>query len=141
MKIKNYSKIEKRFHEYLKVYETTSFTGRNSLKIDYDINGFSALESFYSYETYGKLLETKEPNLLNKVLIGKAALDFTIKSWAEGLNDFCPCLWELTDWIKASNFPEWTAKAVINLHNKMYNKNINVEDIDINVFFNKYFSL
>lgn len=53
----------------------------------YDKNGVTAKEAFYHIESSGKNKPTKEPDLLNKLLLCKASVNFQIKQWAEGRAD------------------------------------------------------
>ena len=109
-------------------------------KAIFDPNGKSAKEVFYSIDSSGKNHPTKEPGLLDELLLCKAGVNFQIKQWAEGRVDGTLPLYELTgdgqvlNWLEKDgeviavsggnireefNLPEWVIKAVENQKEKI----------------------
>jgi hypothetical protein len=70
-------------------------------------DGVSAKEAFYSIESFGKNIPTYESELLNRLLMCKAGVNFNIKYWAEGVAEGLFTLNELTD-----GYQVWVKKAV-----------------------------
>lgn len=113
-------------------------------KAIFDQNGKTAKQVFYLIDSCGKNQPTKEPDLLNELLLCKASINFQIKQWAEGRADGTLPLYELTgegqvlNWLEKDgdvisvygksmkeefNLPEWVIKAVENQKEKlMFNK-------------------
>lgn len=49
--------------------------------------GVTAKEAFYSIDTHGKNIPTRQPLLLKKLLLCKASVNFNIKQWAQSRAD------------------------------------------------------
>jgi hypothetical protein len=99
MKNKTYSKsFERDYSFYMNNINNFDFCGTLIPKhiAIYSSDGVSAKEAFYSIDSNGKNIPTNEPDLLNKLLLCKAGVNFQIKQWAEGRAEgTCP-LHELT---------------------------------------------
>lgn len=65
------------------------FCGTKTPKFNaiFDKNGITAKEAFHQIDTNGKNIPTKEPYLLNDLLLCKASVNFNIKQWALGRKD------------------------------------------------------
>jgi hypothetical protein len=81
MKISNKAKED--FAFYFKNKRVFTFNGTLDAKHKAIKGNATALEAFYSIDTYGKNIGTKHTNLLNAILQTKAALNFQIKQWAQ----------------------------------------------------------
>lgn len=73
----------KEFDYLLSQRKVFVFDGHYPKEVLFDLKGISAREAFYKYDTHGKLLPTKHPNVLGAVLKAKGSLNFHIKMWAE----------------------------------------------------------
>ena len=105
-------KFVKKFNEYLSLYEKGySFCGQNLEEKYYanfdNANGFSAIESAFSYESFGVLLPCCEFNKLIQFLRAKASINLHIEMYA---NDFGKTLFynELVE----MDLPRWVIRAV-----------------------------
>ncbi len=88
--MKKYSpNFERDYQFYLKNLDNFTFCGTLLPKhvAIHNTKGVSAKEAFYQIESNGKNAPTFEPNLLNKLLLCKASVNFQIKQWAEGRAD------------------------------------------------------
>lgn len=76
-------KFSKQFIEKYQYYLNCPFTfsGKAPKKSDYSEQGADAIEAFYNAEN-GINIPTKDSNILEKALLGKAALNWQIKFWA-----------------------------------------------------------
>ena len=96
-----------------------------------DAHGKSATEAFFLIDSTGKNYPTKEPKLLNELLLCKASVNFHIKQWAEGRAEGTMPKYELfgegetLEWetkiIKHKYFywlPKW-AKRLFNIQDKL----------------------
>lgn len=113
------------------------FCGTKTPKFNaiFDKNGITAKEAFYQIDTKGKNIPTKEPYLLNDLLLCKASVNFNIKQWALGRKDGTLSLNELKStnnkdnllvWLNNGNcyyfkdmetyynFPNWVIEAIEN---------------------------
>ena len=137
MKISNKAKED--FTFYLKNRKEFIFSGTLEAKHKAIKGTATALEAFYSIDTYGKNIGTKHPNLLNSILQTKASLNFQIKQWAQGRADGTLPLSELIGgnnvktlhWVngepkyyssiaKKYNLPHWVIDAVEKQKIKFY---------------------
>jgi len=53
----------------------------------YNKDGIDAKEAFFQLDTYGKIQECSEPELLKEILRCKKAVNWQIKEWVEGFYD------------------------------------------------------
>jgi len=142
--MKKYSEnFERDYKFYFDNIEHFTFCGTSTSKFKAiaDENGKSAKEVFYSIDSEGKNLPTCEPELLDKLLMCKASVNFNIRQWAEGRADgtlpFCEFAgdgetleWEVKDGnpipiYKKSmaivyGFPDWVITAVENQKSKIH---------------------
>lgn len=75
-------------------------------------SGFSAMECWFAKDTHGKTLPCREPELLDKVLRGKASVNLQVKLWAEDVADGMLLRQaELVEYVHG--WPEWVLRAVM----------------------------
>lgn len=89
---KKYSKgFERSYKFYYNNINNFTFCGTAEADREFvaisDINGRTAKECFMRIDSNGINLPCCEPELLNKLLLCKAAINFQIKQWAEGRAD------------------------------------------------------
>ena len=82
--------FERDFKWYLKMRVMFNFDGSNNYHnkkgqdiIVYDKNGVTGKEAFYKWDSNGKILPTKHPNLLHTLLKTKGSVNLHIKMYAE----------------------------------------------------------
>lgn len=117
-------KYSKRFEQdykwYLSVSDIFNFDGCDEYYnkagkeiIVYDPNGVTAKESFYRYDSEGKIKPTKEPKELKILLKTKGSVNLHIKMYAEDLANFRLTLLELRAWcIFVFKSPDWFRNAI-----------------------------
>lgn len=102
-----YSKnFERDYYFYLKNIDNFDFCGTLNPKYVAIEGGVkTAKECFYLIESEGKNIACGEPDLLNKLLLTKSAVNFQIKQWAEGIADGTLLLYEFSQrlWNEISN--------------------------------------
>lgn len=83
-----------------------------------DPKGSSALECWWAKDTHGQTLSCREPELLERVVRGKASANLQIKMWAEAMAD-PPLLLqpELMEYVEG--WPSWAFEAVVNQAGKL----------------------
>jgi hypothetical protein len=83
--VKYSASFERDYNWFLKHKDVFDFDGTNSTadKVMYSDAGASAKECFYKYDTHGKTILTREPELLFQIHKCKGAVNFNIKMWAE----------------------------------------------------------
>src|SRR5690348_16365156 len=117
-----YSKrFERDYDFYIKNLDFFDFCGKkdsefvdkngNSLVV-FDDDGVSAKEAFYGYESFGKILKTKEADLLLRLHKCKASINLHIEMWSEGRAEGTLPRIEFDTFAKASGFLKWIVKAV-----------------------------
>lgn len=103
-----------------------TLTSKGLEKVIYNPEGKSAKECFYTFDSRGERLETKEPNLLRQIYHTKASVNLHIKMYSEdrALGLLPKIMFDqiCTD-IKA---PDWFSDAVENQKYKYYPTDINV---------------
>ncbi len=144
-------KYSKSFNEaynfYLANLDIFNFCGTLNPKFTavYSPDGMSAKQAFYHIESSGMNPFCREPDLLNKLLLTKAGINFQIKQWAEGraegtlpLIEFCAdrvpeydgstytLEWVNGEPVKHKDIktqyvlPEWVINAVENQKRRLY---------------------
>lgn len=105
---------------YLKNLDSGKFTFFGGVINDNEIPGldptFDVMKSFLFYDSHGSLVDCDNPELFKKVLIFKKSLNFHIKMWGDGFED----------WLMSENFyvkemleelvdpPLWVEKSLRN---------------------------
>lgn len=139
--------FERDYNFYLNNLDNFNFCGTlNPKHIAISGGNLTAKDCLYYIESEGKNKPCKEPELLNKLLLTKASINFQIKQWAEGINDGTLFLYELSqrywqslgapemntevlEWVNKEpvyskdietlyGMPEWVVKAVDNQRKK-----------------------
>ena len=76
----------------------------------YNKDGVNAKEAFFQLDTYGKVPECDEPELLKEILQCKKAVNWQIKEWVNGFYDmFEPFSYYTESFI---NPPTWVLNAL-----------------------------
>lgn len=126
------TKFEKDYEWYLSIIDIYTFDGVNSHVnkngipiIQYDINGKSAKECFYRYDSDGVIIKTNEPTQLEKLLRVKGSVNLHIKMFAEDrANGILPKVL-FNEIVNEINAPIWFIEAVENQKYKYYDKKKN----------------
>lgn len=96
--------FERDWEFYLKNSDKFTFCGEN-IEWPFDVNGLSAKECFFIYDSRGEIKKSCEIELLIKILTTKKAINLQIKQWAEGMYDMGePIEYYLKEFIEA---PHW----------------------------------
>ena len=115
--------FERDFNWYLRVKHLFDFDGvadyfnkNGSPVVQYDKNGVSGKEAFYQYDTNGKIVPTKHPNLLFCLLKTKGSVNLHIKMYAEDRANGLFSLVELRGvcMYKLKTPPYWFKEAIEN---------------------------
>jgi len=110
-----------------------------------DDKGKSGKEVFYLIDSTGKNSPTREPELLNELLLCKASVNFQIKEWAKGRADGTLPKSELIgdggviEWVNGEpihfknyvemfNLPDWVVEAVENQKKYYYDPEVRSRD-------------
>lgn len=105
-------KYERDFKWYLSVRHIFNFDGSLGKDIPYDKNGISGKECFYKFDTLGKVLPTKHPNLVRTLFKVKGSVNLHIKMYSEdrakGILPRC----EFEQLCRELNSPEWFGEGV-----------------------------
>jgi hypothetical protein len=127
-------KFERDFRWFLSVRHKFSFDGcRDYLNkkgenvIVHDLNGVDGKEAFYRYDSEGKILPTRHPNLLHALLKTKGSVNLHIKECAQDrASGILPGILfkEMCEEFKA---PEWFVEAVENQKEKYWEKYLGKE--------------
>lgn len=115
----NYSKnFNRDFNWYLSVRHIFNFDGKSYIESNYNRNGLDGKKAFYIYDSQGKIVSTKHPNLLQILLKVKGSVNLHIKMYAEDrAKGILPKILfdEICQQIKA---PDWFISAVENQKKK-----------------------
>lgn len=110
------------FNYYLSSRHIFNFDGRLDRDIVFDKNGISGKQCFHKFDSEGKLVATKHPNLVKALLKTKGSINLHIKMWKEDRNNGCLPRYEFNLIVKEYNLPEWAVKAVNKDMDEVYNK-------------------
>lgn len=119
MKKKYSPGFERDFNWFLQVRSLFNFDGSNGYddncgnsRIIYDKNGVSGKEAFHQWDSKGKVVPTKHPNLLHTLFKTKGSINLHIKMYAEDrAKGLLPGI-EFKELCKEINAPLWFSQAV-----------------------------
>ena len=125
---KKYSpEFERDFSWYLKMRTMFNFDGNANYYdkkgqniIVYDKKGVSGKEAFYKWDSSGKIIPTRHPNILHTLLKTKGSVNLHIKMYAEDRANGLFPLAEFQDFCTKYNCPIWFITAVENQKFKYY---------------------
>ena len=80
--------------------------------MEHDPNGPDAKRCFHKFDSTGKLVPCSEPELLSRLLLTKASVNFHIKQWAQGRNDGTFPGIEYRQYLQDIGAPKWVDSAV-----------------------------
>lgn len=110
---KGYSKnFERDFEFYQNNLDLFDFSGSPAPGVVYDPEGPSAKRCFHIFDSEGKLKPCSEPELLSRLLLAKASVNWHIKAWAEGRADGTFPGIEFYPFLESIGAPDWVTKAV-----------------------------
>jgi hypothetical protein len=112
--IKYSGNFERDYNWFLRYKDIFNFDGTDSTadKIIYSDTGASAKDCFYKYDTHGKIIATKEPELLFQIHKCKGSINFNIKAWAEDRGKGCLGRNEFNEIAKYLELLPWMIEAV-----------------------------
>lgn len=100
------------FNYYLSSRHIFNFDGRLDRDIEFDKNGIDGKKAFYKFDSEGKLVPTKHPNILKALLKTKGSINLHIKMWKEDrFKGYLP-RYEFNLIVEEYKLPEWAVKAV-----------------------------
>jgi hypothetical protein len=127
-----YSKeFERDIRFYIKNRHVFNFDGskeyynkKGKSLIQYFKTGVDGIKAFHAYDSNGKILPTKHPNILSTILKAKGSINLNIKMWKEDYNNIWTCgrllpECDVLQIMKDYNCPDWVYKAITG---KEYNK-------------------
>ncbi len=121
MSRKKYSEgFERDFNWYMSVRHLYNFDGHLDRDIEYDPKGVDGKKAFHKFDSTGRLMPTKHPNLLRTLLKTKGSVNLHIKMYAEDrAKGVLPRILfdEICEQIKA---PTWFVEAVEKQKSKYY---------------------
>jgi hypothetical protein len=88
-------------------------------KIERDDKGYTAEECFHVFETYGKLIPCREPELLSRALNGKEQHGMTVTMIAEDYIDRLTLSFEIE-----RDYPEWVQKDIFGRASQLAQKKL-----------------
>lgn len=111
--IKYSNAFERDYAFYLASLDIFSFSGKHPPQVVANESGHSAKYCFHVYDSTGKMLLCHEPQLLQKLLVCKASVNFHVKLWAQGIKQHVLCPPELKEMCIEYNAPDWVFKATL----------------------------
>ncbi len=113
-------KFEKDFNWYLKMRAKFNFDGSLPKDVVYDKNGIDGKAAFHKWDSEGKLLPTKHPNILNTLLKTKGSANLHVKMYAQDrASGLFPGI-EFRAFCIKYKCPKWFKEAVENQKGKYY---------------------
>jgi len=88
--------------------------------IQYDKKGANGIESFFNFDSSGKIIKTKHPNILHVILKAKGSANLHIKMYAEDRAKGLMSKLELISLCKGLNAPSWFYVAIENQKMKLF---------------------
>ena len=84
--------------------------------------GFTAKECFYAFDSQVKILECREPELLQEILRTKGSINLNIQMWAESRAQAYLSMIEFEELIKEFSLLDWMIEAVERQKMKFWDK-------------------
>lgn len=113
--------FERDYNWYLKYKDVFTFSGSSPKKIETG-GKYTAKETFYLYDSQGKLVPTTEPELLQQIFKCKESINFQIKEWAQDrAKGYLPKI-EFEKIVEEYKLLPWMVEAVENQKHKYYEK-------------------
>lgn len=106
------SGFERDYTFYFANLDRFDFSGSPPPTVEHDPQGPDAKRCFHVYDSTGKLRACREPELLQRLLLTKASVNFHIKQWAQGRSDGTFPGIEFAEYLDSINAPEWVHVAV-----------------------------
>lgn len=117
--IKYSHNFERDFRWYLKVRHLFNFDGAKDYftktgesAVQYDKNGVSGKVAFYLWDSQGKIVKTKHPNLLYTILKTKGSVNLHIKMYAEDLANLTLIGLEVRAFAIKIKAPSWFRESI-----------------------------
>lgn len=114
--------FERDFKWFLKMRTMFNFDGKNGYFnkkgeniIVFDKNGVNGKEAFYQWDSRGKIVTTKHPNILHSLLKTKGSVNLHIKMYAEDRANGLFSFIEFRSFCVKYNCPYWFKEAVEHL--------------------------
>lgn len=124
--IKYSNNFNRDYNWYLKYKDVFNFDGSYDKNLKENlITGKTAKECFYKFDSNGKLIPTKQLNLLKQIFKCKGSINFHIKMWAEGRADGTLPKLDFDSIIKEYELLDWMIEAVEKQKYKYYKNNDN----------------
>jgi hypothetical protein len=118
---KKYSKgFERDFNWYLFMRHRFNFDGHLDRYIVYDPNGVDGKKAFHKFDSSGRLVPTKHPNILKTLLKTKGSTNLHIKMYAEDRAKGRLPLLEFRGICIEFRAPYWFREAVEQQKSKFY---------------------
>jgi hypothetical protein len=121
-KMAKYSKnFERDYAFYLAHLGRFGFTGGALIpEVPYAEDGVDAKRAFFLYDSNGKLVPCKEPDLFKSLMITKKGINFHLKLWAEGYSDMLMGVHEYIE--DFTDPPDWVEESFRKLLYKEFTK-------------------
>ena len=111
--MKRYSaNFERDYAFYYGNRNVLTFTGQADHPVEYDPEGMDAKQAFHVWDSQGKLIGTKDPELLSSLIRCKKSVNFHIKQWAGGYREGTLLLMDLEEIQEIYSTPDWVIKAI-----------------------------
>lgn len=121
IKMKYSKNFERDWEWYSKYKDVFTFSGSPNKEIKQG-DKYTAKEAFYLYDSQGKIVETTEPVLLQKIFKCKESINFMIKEWAQDRSKgYLPKI-EFEKIIKEYTLLPWMVEAVEKQKYKYYGR-------------------
>lgn len=76
------------------------------------LDGKSGMEAFIIYDTHGKIVPTRHPNLLTALIVVKSSLNLHLKMWKEGIIDGTFTGYEIRSILISLGAPNWAIDVI-----------------------------
>jgi hypothetical protein len=118
---KKYSKgFERDFKWYMSMRHRFNFDGHLDRDIEYDPKGVDGKKAFHKFDSSGRLVPTKHPNILRTLLKTKGSTNLHIKMYAEDRAKNRLPLLEFRGMCIQFKAPYWFREAVEHQKSKYY---------------------
>lgn len=114
--------FERDFQWLLSMRHIFDFDGKGLAVIPFDKNGVTGKEAFRRYDSQGKIVPTRHPNIVQSLIRTKGSANLHVKQYAQGAVEGTIPHAEVREYLRLFGAPEWVFRAVDNQWRKMFKK-------------------
>lgn len=112
--------FDRDFRWFLLVRHHYNFDGKYPIDPPFDLRGVDARRAFQIYDSQGRLVPTRHPNIVQSLIRTKGSVNLHIREYAAGAHTGEIPHAEIRQWLSEVKSPYWVFNALNQQWRKMY---------------------